>query len=55
MGFLSIDLERRFGDFIGAGIGYNFHGLRLTAKDDDLGGEFDLRYHGPKVYLSFAF
>ena len=55
MGFFSVELERRFGDHIGAGFGYSFSNLRLTSKDADTGGDFDLRYHGPKVYLAFAF
>mgnify|MGYP002062726006 CR=1 FL=1 len=55
MVFMGIDLERRFGESLGAGFGYTVHGLRLTAKDEDLGGKFDLRYHGPRVYAWFAF
>jgi outer membrane scaffolding protein for murein synthesis (MipA/OmpV family) len=55
MVFLGVDLERRFGEFFGVGAGYNFHSLRLTAKDEELGGEFDLRYQGPTLYFSFAF
>ena len=55
MAFLSLDLDRRFGDVFRAGVGYNFYALNLTAKDEDLGGELDLRIHGPKVYISFTF
>ena len=55
MAFLTIDLERRFGDAIGAGFGYSFHGLQLTSNDEERGGEFDQRYHGPKIYVTFAF
>jgi outer membrane protein len=55
MGYLGIDLERKFGDIFRAGVGYNFYALHLSAKDEDLGGEFDLRIHGPKAYVSFTF
>jgi outer membrane scaffolding protein for murein synthesis (MipA/OmpV family) len=55
MGFLGVDLERRFGDHFGAGFGYSFSGVWLTSKDANTGGEIDLRYHGPKVYAAFAF
>jgi len=55
MGFLGLDLERKFGEVFRAGVGYNFYVLHLNAKDENLGGEFDLRIHGPKAYISFAF
>jgi len=55
MGYLGLDLERAFGDVFKAGIGYNFYALHLEAKDEDLGGELDLRIHGPKAYVSFTF
>jgi outer membrane protein len=55
MGYLGLDLERKFGEVFRAGVGYNFYALHLTAKDEDLGGEFDLRIHGPKAYISFTF
>ena len=55
MGFLTIDLERKFGEVFRAGIGYNLYALGLSAKDKDLGGKLDLRIHGPKAYVSFTF
>jgi hypothetical protein len=55
MGYLGLDLERKFGDIFRAGVGYNFYALHLSAKDEDLGGEFDLRIHGPKAYVSVTF
>jgi outer membrane protein len=55
MGFLGLDLERRFGDTFKAGVGYNLYTLHLEAKDENLGGELDLRIHGPKAYVSFTF
>lgn len=55
MGFFSVDLERRFGDHFGAGFGYSFSTLRLTSRDADTGGEFDLRFHGPKIYVALTF
>jgi outer membrane scaffolding protein for murein synthesis (MipA/OmpV family) len=55
MSYLTFGLDRRFGKSVSAGLGYNFYSLRLNAKDEDLGGKLDLRYHGPKLYLSLAF
>jgi len=53
--YLSLGLDRKFGDLIGAGIGYNFYGTRLQSKDDRLRGTLRSRHHGPKLYLSFSF
>ena len=55
MGYLSVDLARKFGDVFKLGVGYNFYTLSLSAKDEALGGELDLRIHGPKAYVSFTF
>ena len=55
MTYMSLDLDRQFGEVLRAGVGYNFYSLRLTASDEDLGGELNLRIHGPKVYVSFTF
>jgi outer membrane protein len=53
--YLSLGLDRKFGDVFNAGIGYNFYGMRLKAKDEDLRGTLRIRYHGPKVFLSANF
>ena len=55
MAYLSLDLERKFGENFGAGLGYNFYGTRLKSKTDDLDGTLRVRYQGPKVYLSMRF
>jgi outer membrane protein len=55
MAYFALDLERKFGEVFRAGVGYNVYALRLTAKDENLGGQLDLRIHGPKAYISFTF
>lgn len=55
MAYLNLDIGRKFGGNMGAGIGYNFYGVRLNAKDDNLRGTFRMRNYGPKLYLSFLF
>lgn len=55
MAYVALDLERKFNDNFGIGIGYNFYGMRLKSQDDDLDGTLRVRYQGPKVYLSVAF
>ncbi len=52
---LSLDLERRFGEYLGVGIGYDFYGMRLESKDEDLRGTFRMRFHGPKLFFGVKF
>ena len=55
MAYLTLDLERRFNEYFGAGLGYNFYGMRLKSKNRDLDGTLRTRYQGPKVYLNVRF
>lgn len=55
MSYLTFGLDRRFGESLSVGLGYNFYSLRLNSKDKNLGGKLDLRYHGPKLYLGLTF
>ena len=55
MSYLSLDLDRNFGDFFSAGIGYNLYSTRLESKEEDLRGVLRMRHYGPKVTFSFNF
>lgn len=55
MAYLSLGLERELGENFDAGFGYNFYGMRLRAKDEDLRGTLRIRHQGPKLYLSVKF
>lgn len=55
MSYLSVGLERRLGEFIAIGLGYDYFALGLRSKDEDLSGKFNLRHHGPRVYLGLSF
>lgn len=55
MGSFILGVDRRFGDVIGAGIGYNFYTMRLDSKDENLRGTFRMLHHGPKLYVSVLF
>ncbi len=55
MGYLNLSLDRRFGDRINVGFGYNFYGTRLSAKNEELRGTFRMRHHGPKLTMGFVF
>ena len=54
-GFAGLTLDRKIGDAVGLGFGYDYYGTRLNAKDEDLRGTLRLKAHGPRVYLSAFF
>jgi outer membrane protein len=55
MAYLALDLERKFSENFGVGLGYNFYGMRLKSKNENLDGTIRVRYQGPKLYLSMKF
>ena len=55
LNFATLDLSRRFGEHVSAGIGYNYYGLKLTSSSDDLRGSLQVRHHGPVIYFAAGF
>ena len=55
MNYLSIDLQRRFGDTFSAGIAYNYYAMNLDSRDNNLMGAIEVRHHGPALFVSAAF
>jgi len=55
MNSFSIDIQRRFGKNFSIGIAYNFLGMKLDSRDDDLTGTIEVRHHGPALFVSAGF
>jgi outer membrane scaffolding protein for murein synthesis (MipA/OmpV family) len=55
LNYAALDLERRFGSSITAGIGYNFYGVKLSSRDDSLNGNLNIRHHGPVLFMTAGF
>ena len=55
MNYFSIDFQRRFGDTFRVGIAYNFLGMKLDSRDDDLMGTIEVRHQGPALFVSAGF
>jgi len=55
LNYLSLDLQRRFGKSFSVGLAYNYYGMNLDSRDDDLMGAIQVRHHGPALFLSVAF
>lgn len=50
-----VNFERRFGEHLAAGIGYNFYATRLEGSDDDFQGLLRTRNYGPKIFFSWYY
>jgi len=50
-----INLDRRFGDRVSAGIGYNYYATRLEGETEDLRGVFRTRNYGPTASVVWSF
>lgn len=55
MAFANVNLDRRFGERLSAGIGYSLYGTRLKARDTELRGLYRQRHHGPRLSISLSF
>ena len=55
MAYLGLNLERELGKHFSAGVGYDYYGMHLSSRDEGLRGVFEMRFFGPKLYLSTRF
>jgi outer membrane protein len=55
LNYLTLELQRRFGDKLSAGIAYNYYRMNLSSNDSDVNGYLKLRHHGPVLFLSAHF
>ena len=55
LNFATLDWQRRIGDLFRIGIGYNYYGLNLDSRDNDIRGSVKIVHHGPEVFLNMAF
>jgi hypothetical protein len=46
LNYLSLDLQRNFGESLSAGIGYNYYRMNLSSDESDVNGYLKLRHHG---------
>jgi hypothetical protein len=55
MNYASLEFQRRFGETFSVGVAYNYYGMKLDSRDDDLTGVIQVRHHGPVLFLSAGF
>ena len=55
LSYLTIDLQRRFGENFGVGLAYNYYTMKLESSENDLTGSLQIRHSGPALFVSASF
>ena len=55
LNYATLDIQRRLGENVSVGFGYNFYGMELTATDNDLNGYLKVRHHGPVAFFTIGY
>lgn len=55
LNYFTIDVQRRIGESINLGIGYNFYQMKLRSSQKDLNGFIEIQHRGPVVFLGYNF
>jgi outer membrane scaffolding protein for murein synthesis (MipA/OmpV family) len=55
LSYLTVDLQRRFGDNFSIGLAYNFYTMKLESSESDLTGSLQIRHSGPALFVSAGF
>ena len=55
LSYITLDIQRRFGDNFKIGIGYNYYAMNLDSRDNDIRGTLENRHHGPVLFVSAGF
>lgn len=53
--FANLEWERRFGEHVSAGIGYNAYYTRLRSREDEGRGRLETLHHGPTLFITTGF
>lgn len=53
--YITLDLQRRFGDTFSVGLAYNYYGMNLDSKDESFTGAIEVRHQGPALFVSAGF
>jgi hypothetical protein len=55
LNYFTIDLQRRIGESINLGIGYNFYQMKLRSSQKSLDGFIEIQHRGPVLFLGYNF
>ena len=55
LSYITLDLQRRFGDYFSLGVAYNYYAMNLDSRDNDVRGSLEIRHQGPALFVSVGF
>ena len=55
LNYITIDLQRRIGESLNLGIGYNYYQMKLRSNQKDLDGFIEIQHQGPVLFLGYNF
>ena len=55
LSYITLDLQRRFGDYFSIGVAYNYYAMNLDSRDNDVRGSLEVRHQGPAIFVSVRF
>ena len=55
LSFITLELQRRFGNNFSVGLAYNYYAMNLDSTDDSFTGAIEVRHHGPALFISAGF
>ena len=55
LNYLTLDLQRPFGDTFSLGVSYTYYTVKLDSSDDDLRGSIEVVHRGPALFIKAAF
>ncbi len=55
LSYITLDLQRRFGDYYRIGVAYNYYAMNLDFRDNDVRGSLEVRHQGPVLFVSVGF
>jgi hypothetical protein len=55
LNYFTIDIQRRIGESVNLGIGYNYYKMKLRSSQNGLDGFIEIGHRGPVVFLGYNF
>ncbi len=55
LSYLTVDLQRRFGENFSVGLAYNYYTMKLESSHSDFTGSLQIRHAGPAFFVSAGF
>lgn len=55
LNYFTVEIRKRFGERLNAGLGFNYYRMKLRSSNEDLNGYVDIQHHGPVLFFGYEF